>query len=501
MSDEDDFEDAPAKDHKFIEGEARALKARSISEETCAHWGYTVGTDKHGATVQLANHYVNGKLVGQKVRAPGKKFSVVGKLEPLYGQWLWRDGGKMVVVTEGEIDALSVSQVQDNKWPVVSISNGATSAAKSFRESLEWLEKFEKVILMFDQDEPGREAAVAAAEVLSPGKAFIAELPLKDANEMLKAGRVGEIISAIWGAKPYRPDGIVCAADLGQERLLDFSGYRGTAYPWGFLTEKLGGIRERELTVLTAGTGVGKSTVAAEIANYLLVGESNRVGYVALEESTARAAQRFLSLQCGVPLHTATPEEFPSKEVLAKAHAAVPWERLFLYDHFGSMDPEVLVRKVRYLARGLQVPFVFLDHLSIVISGWETDDERKALDITMTKLRSLVEETGIHLFLISHLRRPSEGNGHEGGREVRLSDLRGSQAIAQLADNVIAFERDLQDPGSPIRVRVLKERLGGRTGAAGALKFERDTGRLVETQWDSGPKFSPVDDSLPGETF
>ncbi len=112
----------------------------------------------------------------------------------------------MVVVTEGEIDALSVSQIQGNKWPVVSVPNGAQGAAKAVARNLDYLMGFEKVIFLFDNDDPGHKAAQECAALLPPGKAYIGSLPLKDANEMLVAGRGPEVVDAIWGAKAFRPD-------------------------------------------------------------------------------------------------------------------------------------------------------------------------------------------------------------------------------------------------------------------------------------------------------
>ena len=66
------------------------------------------------------------------------------------------------------------------------------------------------------------------------------------------------------------------------------------------------------------------------------------------------------------------------------------------------------------------------------------------IDSTMTRLRSLVERTGIALFLVSHLRRSTGDKNHEEGARVTLGQLRGSAAIAQLSDSVIGLERDQQ---------------------------------------------------------
>lgn len=478
--------DVPKNKGAFAEGEPLAIPVRGLTQETAEKWGYLSGTFG-GKPAQIAPYFKDGKLVGQKVRRANKDFKVVGKLPTFYGQHLWRSGGKMLVVTEGEIDAMSVSQIQAHKWPVVSIPNGSSAAAKTFRDNLEWLEQYEKVVIMFDMDDPGKEAAAAAAEVLSPGKAYIATLPLKDANEMLVAGRGKEVIDAIWGAKEWRPDGIVNAADLWEEVLHEDPG-ADFKYPWQALTDITRGIRCGELVVITAGTGIGKSAITAEVA-YGVLKAGHKVGYIALEESVKRTAQRFLSLELNVPIHLT--REGVSNEALKNAFdATLGGGKLMVYDHFGSMDPEVLLGKLRYLIKGLGCRFLVLDHLSIVVSGWDTDDERRAIDVTMTKLRSLVEETQCALVVVSHLRRPSgDGKGHEQGAEVSLAQLRGSHSIGQLSDIIIAAERNQQDPESRnvTQLRILKNRFSGETGPCGALRYDPDTGRLRDLEGDDLP--------------
>ena len=142
------------------------------------------------------------------------------------------------------------------------------------------------------------------------------------------------------------------------------------------------------------------------------------------------------------------------------------------------------------MARGLGCGFVFLDHVSIIVSSQESGDERKALDEIMTKLRTLVQETGIGLIVVSHLRRP-EGKGHEEGAATSLAQLRGSASIAQLSDIVIGLERDGQadDPmvRNTTRIRVLKNRFAGITGPAGEALYDLNTGRMQEYEQVEDP--------------
>ena len=133
---------------------------------------------------------------------------------------------------------------------------------------------------------------------------------------------------------------------------------------------------------------------------------------------------------------------------------------------------------------GCGCEYIFLDHLSIVVSGLEGGDERRMIDNTMTKLRSLVAELKFALILVSHLKRP-EGRAHEEGGNTSISQLRGSAGIAQLSDIVMGLERDQQDEdnGNTMRVRVLKNRWSGQTGVACELHYSHETGRLRTEVW------------------
>lgn len=464
----------------FLHGDYRALVKRGISEETCRKWGYRIA-EFHGKTVQVADYRDgDGVLVAQKVRFANKDFTVVGDLKRagLFGQNLWRDGGKMIVVTEGEIDALSVSQLQGNKWPVVSVPNGAQGALKAIKKSLDYLLKFESVVFMFDMDEPGRAASLACSEVLPPGRAKVATLPLKDANECLQQGRGAAVVDAIWGAKVARPDGIIDGTDLWSEVEKEDEAVC-LPYPWETLNEKTHGLRRGELVTLTAGSGVGKSALCREIEHYLLK-RGERVGVLHLEESSKRTALGLMGIELSKPLHLS--REGVSKEALRTSFdATVGSGRLFLYDHFGSTEIDNLINRVRYLVRGCDCGWIILDHLSIVISGLDDGDERKLIDMVMTRLRTLVQETGCGLILVSHLKRP-QGKGHEEGATTSLSQLRGSHAIAQLSDMVIGAERDQQGENPNVTLlRVLKNRFSGETGEACWLRYDRETGRLSET--------------------
>jgi twinkle protein len=458
--------------------------------------GYGTATDERGRLVQVANYRnQSGQLVAQKVRTSDKKFTILGDAKEmgLFAAHLWKEGGRRVVVCEGELDALSVAQTTNCSWPVVSIPNGAQSARKALSKSLSFLESFESVVLLFDMDEAGREAAADCAPLFSPGKVSIAEIPFKDASEMLQAGEGSALGKALWQARVWRPGGIVNGADLW-DRIIEQQ-QPGIEYPWAKLQKLTYGQRKGTLVTWTAGSGVGKSTILSQVAYDLAFRHGLKVGYVALEESVGHAAQRFLSQHMGKLCHL--PGQATEAEMKAAFDATLASGRIWLFDHFGSADSDTLLSKLRYLAVACECDALVLDHLSIAISGMGVEgDERRVIDYTMTALRTLVEETGVLLHVISHLRRaPNDVKSAEEGGRVTLSMLRGSHSIAQLSDQVIAVERDLQGQDGRMKLRLLKNRLSGGAGPAGMLVYDKETGKLSEV--DETLAFEDESEALP----
>ena len=471
-----------------VTGVTAAITDRRISQDTCRKFGVTVEYGNDGHIVKHHYPYFDkdtGELRGAKTRlVDSKQFFAQGSFDNvgLFGQQAFKEGGKYITVVEGELDALAVSEMFDGKWPVVSIRSGAASAAKDIKANLEWLESFENVVLCFDNDKVGQEAARQCLDLFSPNKVKNVALSMKDAGDMLKQGKIKQFVQEWWNAKTYRPDGIVAGVDTW-DLVVEQENIRSIPYPWQCLNELTHGFRPKELVTITSGSGMGKSQIIRELQYYMLNATEDNIGILALEEDIPKTTLGLMSLAAEQPLHL--------DKTITREEKRKYWEmtlgtgRYYLLDHWGSTHEENLLSRVRYMAKGLDCKWIFLDHLSIVVSDQEQGDERKAIDSIMTKLRQLVQETGIGLFLVSHLRRPSGGKGHEDGAQVSLADLRGSAAIAQLSDMVIGLERNQQHKDEEVRntttVRVLKNRFAGLTGPACYLYYDKDSGRMTET--------------------
>ena len=451
---------------------------RKISAKTAKVYG--VGYNKGDLYFPLND----GKAY--KVREDGqKKFKIVGDFKEatnLFGQERFSKGGKFVVVTEGELDALAMHQVMSHKTPVVSIRNGTSAALKDCKSNYEYLDSFDDVIFFFDNDDAGKEAQEKCAELFSHKAKVIRGLNgFKDACDYLIGNRTLDLVNLFWRAERWTPDGIINGASLYDEVMKPLQ-KSDCDYPFEGLNKLTYGIRKGELITVCAGSGLGKSQFLREVVYGILGTTDDNVGLMFLEESTSKTALSLMSLAANKPLHL--PDCVTTQEEKDEAFkATLGTNRLFLFDHFGSTDIDNIISRIRYLSKATDCKYIFLDHLSIIVSAQSNGDERKALDEIMTKMRMLVQETNISLVLVSHLKRP-EKKGHEEGAASSLSQLRGSASIAQLSDMVIGLERNAQADDPIVRnttiVRVLKNRFAGITGKACALLYSLTTGRMTE---------------------
>jgi replicative DNA helicase len=276
-----------------VEGAHSVLKGRGLSSDTCKFWDYKVGKAINPATKQMEDCHIanfkdeSNRIIGQKLRfaprtvkkADGTEkkvndFSTQGDCTSLYGKHLWTTGLK-IVITEGELDALSLSQIQRHKYPVVSLPNGTGSALKTIKKDLRWLEEnFKEIILMFDNDTPGSIALEDVAPLFAPGTCKIAKLPLKDANDMLVAGKVAELTSAVFNAKTYRPDGIVTVGDI-----IDRIGKKpeqGLSTGFDTMDQLVYGCKTGKFDMWTSGSGMGKC-LGIDTEIILFNGETKKV--------------------------------------------------------------------------------------------------------------------------------------------------------------------------------------------------------------------------------
>lgn len=463
-----------------------ALKDRGISQKVAGKYGVRVSYDQ--TTGEIDAHYYplykKGKLSGYKKRALPKQFSSIGDVKDceLFGAPVAGSGGQMLIITEGELDALAAAQMfyqRGKNYRVVSLPHGAN--IRSIKDNLEWIESYQTIVLALDQDEPGQEAVEAAAELLTPGKVKIMRFSEKDACDMLAKGKTNEFYSALINAVDHKPDGIVTIDDIMEEAIKPVEW--GLSWPWKTLTDKTYGRRRKELYGFGAGSGCGKTEGFKEIIQHVIEVDKLPVGLFFLEESPATTAKVIAGKRANKRFHVPdgdwTPEEL--KEGIEGLRGQV-----YFYNHFGQKSYESLKAKIRYMVISLGVKDIFLDHLTALVA--EETDVNAALGRIMADMASLTQELDFTLYFISHLSTPN-GTPHEEGGRVTASQFRGSRTIMFWSHFLFGYERNQQAENEAERnttiFRVLKDRYTGlATGHTFQLFYDHETGRMKEMEYD-----------------
>ncbi len=242
------------------------------------------------------------------------------------------------------------------------------------------------------------------------------------------------------------------------------------------------GIRTGESVLITAQEGVGKTEVMHAIEHQLLTETEDPIGAIFIEEPKRRHLQAIAGIHLARPAHL--PDSGVSDDEVIRAVQDVVRvdERLHIYSHFGSDDPEVILDTIRFLVSARGCRYILLDHITMVVSGLGGKDERTTLDYLSTRLEMMVKELNFALIIVSHV--------NDDGL------TRGSRNISKIADIRIDLYRDITH-SDPIlrritRMVVSKNRFCGRTGPAGELLFNPVTYTLTE---DMGYDATPANDN------
>jgi len=462
------------------------LNDRKLTKDTVAHFDVRLELTNGVVTTHYYPYCTSdGDKVAYKIReVMDKSFRVEGDIKNtvLFGQDKFTSNGKYVTVCEGEIDTLSVFQMNGSKFPTVGVRS-ATTAYSDCKKNFEWLDSFDSIIICMDNDEPGKKAARSVAS-LFPKKSKIIKLNLKDAGDYLTKDKVQEFSVAWWQAEQYRPDDILSGFDKMWEIAQQPRATAVFNYPWTQLNQLTYGIRSSEFIVLTAGSGMGKTQVTREIAHHCLKTTDHNVGIIYLEETAWETSMGIASVECSKPLHL--PDTVITDQEKREAFQNT-WgtDRLHtLNDSWRDNNLDYIADKIKYLAKGLDCKLVVLDHLSFMVSNRQ-GDERKMLDEIAHNLKALTVELDICLLAVCHTKRQTTKPLEEGG-QTSLSDLRGTAGIGQLSNIVIGLERNGQADDERERhttlLRVLKNRYSGMTGPTSRLHYDQFTGRLSEVE-------------------
>jgi hypothetical protein len=513
------YSNRPARDKEADDRREMALVAtypyreytpRRLSKETMEFFGVrTAVSQENGQPAEHWYPYLDPEgqtLTGYKCRMLPKTFRAIGKIGAFFGQHL-AYGKNFIIVVEGEADCLAGYEMMKKLKPerkpynIVSLPTGANEEGtldKIVRSQLEWLSSFKKVVLVLDNDNPGKATANALADYLcSSTEVVIATLPLKDTAAMWEAGREAEWGQAINNAKKYVSEQIVLGTDTPLQELM-VPLRRGITFPFIPRTShRLRGFRTKELNTILAPPKVGKSSLCRQMVYHILANTDENVGGFFLEETVQKTKQAVIAMHVGMALNEfrENPERANKKKVEEAYELLLP--RLHLFTHKNqTIEDDKMLRKVEFLVKSQGCKRVVLDHASFILGTRETRDERREIDQLLTKLARHVEDEDYTMFMVAHIKR--------GAREQSRSDRnqkypyweimdasagRGSGAFEQLSHNMIAIEKQVMDPEGDntrglVRTRILLSREWGVEGIGDYLKFnERGQFEPVEVDY------------------
>jgi len=461
----------------------RGFKERNIFKQVADHYGVKVSYDIDGdIDAHYYPYYSDNTLVGYKVRKLPKDFTSIGTIRGgMFGQSLY-NGGKRLVITEGELDAMAVQSAWYKRYktfyPVVSLRSA--SSIKDLINERDWIRKFDEVILWLDNDDAGKEAMKEAARIIGYDKIKVAKSTEKDASD-LWVKEPDKVLTTIYDAVDYTPAGILTKNELWNQ-LEKYNELESIPYPpfMDGLNDKLKGMRYGEITLWTSGTGSGKSTLLREIAVHLLDATEDKIGIVSLEESPAETARKMAGMAIN---RNPAKEEIPIEDLKVGFDNVFGNDRVMVLDHQGSISDGSIMDFLEYMCLS-GCKYLFVDHITILASeGAEGLTGNEAIDKIMNDLLRLVKKYEVWIGLISHLRKTdNKGKSFEEGKLPSMDDIRGSGSIKQISMDIIAFARNVgastEEERNTIKTKVLKCRYTGLTGPSGNLFYNFDTGRL-----------------------
>lgn len=462
-------------------------------------WSFNTTTNEPD-TVYYPYYYENA-LSGYKVRGLPKDFDQANigniKTADMFGKKLCNTANKTLIITEGEEDALTIAQILYEysgckKWPnVVSIKNGSQGAEKEVKRNLAWIENHDRVILSFDNDEPGLDAVNKLTSILDPNKLYLMLFSEKDANSCLKTGKQNEIIEQFLNPKMYRPAAVVDIVDL-KDRFLKPNSHESVPFPydWKILNKLTYGMKLGSLEVFTSGTGNGKTQLFKEIGAHLITNTHFNIGIISLEESLEECMEGLAGILLNKRVTIPEIRDTITAEDASKAWGMISsGNRVTFHDHNDLNNMQAMF-SIRYMAAIKDCKFIFLDHLTLLVSDtgmtYENGDSLDKTDRIMANLRTICQKYNVWIGIIVHLRKGSvDGSSFELGAIPTEDDLKGSGSLKQIANSVFALQRNRRHPQPTMRditqIHILKHRRTGRSGEADFLKFDQQTGRMLAT--------------------
>lgn len=500
--------------HTYVEVDSRGEKFdvvkdyRGITEETCRFYGCITKQDGRGRV--SARYYPeteSWKVVGFACRNHPKDFRYgrvgrTGSKSQLYGQVKFKKGnGKYLLIVGGQEDAKAayqmlrdsqISRGQSEYEPiaVVSVTTGEGSGYKQLAQEYDWIDTFENIILAFDADEAGEEAATKAIEVLPKEKVKLATWSGKDPNKMLMDGKEKQFLRDFYSAKEVIDMGVKSSADAVDD-VKDFLLAPKIPLPphlWRLQENMRGGIRSTgEIVNIIADTSVGKTFFSDTLLLYWFFNSPVKPTIISLERSSGELLIDMYSLYLKYNLmYVKNGQEavdyLERPEIKLKCNEVIYDEggepRFHMIDEKGSSVKD-LQKAVDRVIKQYGCRMIVWDPLSDYLRGLGNEEQESFM-----MWQKYLKKDGITSINILHTRKPMPDKDGKI-RKVTEFDALGSGSFVQSADINIILNRDKMASDGLIRNTTevdMPKRRGGITGHAQDLVYDQETRQQYDKQ-------------------
>jgi twinkle protein len=475
------------------------VDARKLRKETLEYFDVKVGlSEQDGATPAFMYFpYTNAEhgFTGYKVKLldPKKQWVIAlpGAFKDVhFFGWpqALQTGAKKLMITEGEPDALALYQAlkdkqRGTKWEaydpaVVSIPSGAGSAKKFISKHLPDIKHhFKEVVLVFDQDDAGKEAAREVLDVVPDAKITI--LPGKDANDCVLQGRSKALAEAVLFKAAIPKNTRIIMADTLFETAAKPAEW-GLSWPWEQLTQLTRGMRFGETYYFGAGVKMGKSELVNALGKHIMVDHNMPILMAKPEEANAKTVKMVASKVASKIFHDPKVEmdkaayweatkQFEDKLMLLDLYQSVGWKNL-------KLDISAAA------AAGARA--VFIDPITNLTNGIASGEANTVLQDIAQTLSEMAKDLNIMVFIFCHLLKPESGTPHEAGGRIYSSQFAGSRAMMRSCNYMMGLEGN-KDESLPLEqrnirhLRLLEDREFGEVGSV-PLYWNHKTGQFTE---------------------
>ena len=474
---------------------------RGLKDETTKPFGVRYAYDDDG---EVEEQYYpttqDGQIVGYKIREVPKNFYSKGRTGAdceLFMQFKFNRGGKYILITEGELDALSAYQMfadynktrgGDYEMAVVSPTTGANSY-KQIASQYAFFNTFEQIVVCYDNDKAGKDAVEDVVKALPKGKVKIMHMRYKDPNTYLEEGKQDEFVRNFYEAKRYTPVGVLGSGEL-YDKILAQATVPKVPFPPFMDTLNamlVGGLPLGHIINIAAGTGLGKTSFVNEMIYHWIFNSPHKIGIVSMELDSGQYGETLLGRHLSRKLSLIQDDEvkkdlLESDKVRDKANELFyntdGQHRFYLLDNRDGTIEEIQ-DTVEELVVSCGCRIIVLDPLQDILDGLSNEDQA----LFMKWSKGIIKSHNVTLIFINHVRKSASGvqNSSQGGAFTE-EEIQGSSTIIKSASANILLSRNKYAEDAVERnttkVVLSKNRICGLTGPAGNVYYDNDTHTL-----------------------